>query len=102
MARRSRVYQEGVKHEAQETAVGGRGNRYAASGSWLASAASASAAPAKVTLTWWTWTTNPQHVIANFEKAYPNITIQMPPDYGSGGTFYPKLTTALAGGTGPV
>jgi multiple sugar transport system substrate-binding protein len=66
-----------------------------------ASAASASAAPAKVTLTWWTWTTNPQHVIANFEKAYPNITVKMPPDYGSGGTFYPKLTTALAGGTGP-
>ena len=63
--------------------------------------AGASASPAKVTLTWWTWTTNPQKVIANFEKAYPNITIPAPPNYGSGGTFYSKLTTALAGGTGP-
>jgi multiple sugar transport system substrate-binding protein len=64
-------------------------------------AATASAAPAKITFTWWTWTTNPQNVIANFEKAYPNISIPKPPEYGSGGTFYSKLTTALAGGTGP-
>lgn len=63
-------------------------------------AASASAA-SKTTLTWWTWTTNPQKVIANFEKAYPDITIPAPPNYGSGGTFYSKLTTALAGGTAP-
>jgi len=54
-----------------------------------------------VTLTWWTWTTNPQNVISNFEKSHPGIKIAMPPDYGSGSTFYPKLTTALAGGTGP-
>jgi len=40
-------------------------------------------------------------VIANFEQAHPNIKITTPPDYGSGGTFYSKLTTALAGGTGP-
>ena len=66
----------------------------------LAGTAVTASASSKVTLTWWTWTTNPQKVIANFEKAYPNITIP-PPDYGSGGTFYPKLTTALAGGTGP-
>lgn len=69
-----------------------------------ASATAASASPAsasKVTLTWWTWTTNPQDVIANFEKAHPGITIKPPPAYGSGGTFYSKLTTALAGGTGP-
>jgi multiple sugar transport system substrate-binding protein len=62
---------------------------------------SASASSSKVTLTWWTWTTNPQKVIANFEKAYPNITIPAPPNYGSGGTFYTKLTTELAGSTGP-
>src|ERR1022692_2998039 len=67
----------------------------------LAGTAAASASPAKVTLTWWTWTTNPQKVIANFEKASPYITIPAPPNYGSGGTFYSKLTTALAGGTGP-
>jgi multiple sugar transport system substrate-binding protein len=62
---------------------------------------SSSSSSGKVTLSWWTWTTNPKNVIANFEKAYPNIKITPPPDYGSGGTFYAKLTTALAGGTGP-
>ncbi len=55
----------------------------------------------KVTLTWWTWTANPKNVISNFEKKYPWITIKQPPSYGSGGTFYAKLTTALASGTGP-
>jgi multiple sugar transport system substrate-binding protein len=64
-------------------------------------AGAAGAAPAKVSFTWWTWTTNPGKVIANFEKAYPGTSIAMPPDYGSGGTFYSKLTTAMAGGTGP-
>jgi multiple sugar transport system substrate-binding protein len=67
----------------------------------LAGTAATASASSKVTLTWWTWTTNPQKVIANFEKAYPNITVKMPPSYGSGGTFYAKLTTAMAGGTGP-
>jgi multiple sugar transport system substrate-binding protein len=67
----------------------------------LSGTAATASASSKVTLTWWTWTTNPQHVIANFEKAYPNITVKMPPAYGSGATFYPKLTTAMEGGTGP-
>ena len=62
--------------------------------------ASASASSSKVTLTWWTWTTNPEKVIANFEKAYPNITIPAPPNYGSGGTFYTKLTTSWPGAPG--
>jgi len=62
---------------------------------------SSPAASGPVTLSWWTWTTNPQDVIANFEKSHPGIKVAMPPDYGSGSTFYPKLTTALAGGTGP-
>jgi multiple sugar transport system substrate-binding protein len=65
------------------------------------SSTSPSSTSGKVTLSWWTWTTNPQAVIANFEKSHPDIKIAMPPDYGSGATFYPKLTTALAGGTGP-
>lgn len=68
------------------------------------SSSSGTAAPVshdKVTLTWWTWTANPKDVIANFEKKYPWITIKPPPDYGSGGTFYTKLTTALASGDGP-
>lgn len=55
----------------------------------------------KVTLTWWTWTANPKSVIKNFEQKYPWITIPTPPSYGSGGTFYSKLTTALAGGSAP-
>lgn len=67
----------------------------------LAVPASNAAAQAKVTLTWWSWTGNPKTVIANFEKAYPNISVPVPPSYGSGSTFYAKLTTSLAGGTGP-
>jgi multiple sugar transport system substrate-binding protein len=62
-------------------------------------ASSGSSGP--VTLSWWSWTSNPKDVIANFEKSHPGIKISTPPDYGSGGTFYTKLTTALAGGTGP-
>ena len=62
---------------------------------------SAPAATGPVTLSWWTWTTNPQNVISNFEHTHPGIKVSMPPDYGSGATFYPKLTTAMAGGTGP-
>jgi multiple sugar transport system substrate-binding protein len=65
------------------------------------STSSAPAASGPVTLSWWTWTTNPQKVIANFEATHPGIKVSMPPDYGSGATFYPKLTTAMAGGTGP-
>jgi multiple sugar transport system substrate-binding protein len=65
------------------------------------SAAVSSGASAKTTITWWSWTSNPKTVIANFEKAYPNITVPIPPVYGSGSAFYAKLTTALAGGTGP-
>ncbi len=68
----------------------------------LAVPASNAAAQAKVTLTWWSWTGNPKTVIANFEKAYPNISVPVPPSYGSGSTFYAKLTTSLAGGTGPA
>jgi multiple sugar transport system substrate-binding protein len=65
------------------------------------SSASPPATSGPVTLSWWTWTTNPKDVIANFEKSHPGIKVAMPPDYGSGATFYPKLTTSLAGGTGP-
>jgi len=65
------------------------------------SPSSTPSASGTVTLTWWTWTTNPQAVISNFEKSHPGIKVAMPPDYGSGSTFYPKLTTAMAGGTGP-
>jgi multiple sugar transport system substrate-binding protein len=56
---------------------------------------------AKVTLTWWTWTTNPQAVIANFERAHPNINVQPPPSIGAGSPFLSKLITDLENGTGP-
>ena len=56
---------------------------------------------AKVTLTWWTWTTNPQAVIANFERAHPSITVQPPPSIGAGSPFLSKLITSLENGTGP-
>ena len=63
---------------------------------------SSASTPSNVTISWWTWTANPKDVIANFEKANPDITVPMPPDLGvSGGGFYEKLTTALAGGTAP-
>jgi multiple sugar transport system substrate-binding protein len=85
--------------------------RWAAAGTTLAALAgilaACSSSPAStgssgpVTLSWWSWTSNPKDVIANFEKSHPGIKISTPPDYGSGGTFYTKLTTALAGGTGP-
>jgi multiple sugar transport system substrate-binding protein len=65
------------------------------------SSPASSGSPGTVTLSWWSWTSNPKNVIANFEKSHPGIKISTPPDYGSGGTFYTKLTTALAGGTGP-
>lgn len=74
----------------------------AASGVLAACGSSGSpSAKGPVTITWWSWTSNPKSVIANFEKSHPGIKITTPPDYGSGGTFYTKLTTALAGGTGP-
>jgi multiple sugar transport system substrate-binding protein len=70
-------------------------------GAAACSSTPAPSASGKVTISWWSWTTNPKSVIANFEKAYPNIKITVPPSYGSGGTFYSKLTTALAGGSAP-
>lgn len=65
------------------------------------SSSPAPSASGTVTISWWSWTSNPKSVIANFEKAYPHIKVTTPPNYGSGGTFYSKLTTALAGGTAP-
>ena len=71
------------------------------SGTAACSSTAGPSASGKVTISWWSWTSNPKDVIANFEKAYPNIKVTVPPNYGSGGTFYSKLTTALAGGTAP-
>jgi multiple sugar transport system substrate-binding protein len=51
------------------------------------------------TITWWTWTANPDKVIAAFNKEFPNIKV-IHPLIGSGSAEYNKLTTALAAGAG--
>jgi multiple sugar transport system substrate-binding protein len=88
----------------------GRSLKWAAAGGFLlalcAALAACSGSPSStasgpVTFSWWSWTSNPKTVIANFEKTHPGIKITAPPDYGSGATFYSKLTTALSGGNGP-
>ncbi len=56
----------------------------------LAGTAVTASASSKVTLTWWTWTTNPQKVIANFEKAYPDITDQTASRLRLGRHFLPQ------------
>lgn len=70
-------------------------------GATSSAAAVPAAAHQQVTLTWWTWTANPDKVIANFEKAYPWIKIAPPPHYGAGNSFLTKLQTSLGTGTGP-
>jgi multiple sugar transport system substrate-binding protein len=67
-------------------------------------ASSRVAAASKVTVTYWTHVNAPaqaleKKLIAQFEAKYPNITINyLPVDFNSLPT---KLTTALAGGSGP-
>ncbi len=51
------------------------------------------------TITWWTWTANPDKVIAAFNKEYPNIKVDHPL-IGSGNAEYNKLTTAIKAGAG--
>lgn len=47
-----------------------------------------------VTITWWSWTANPKHVIAAFEKAYPTIKV-VHTDVGAGATEFTKLSTDI-------
>ena len=51
----------------------------------------------KASITWWTWTANPDKVIAAFNKEYPNIKVDHPL-IGSGNAEYTKLTTAIKAG----
>ncbi|WEG14592.1 extracellular solute-binding protein [Pullulanibacillus sp. KACC 23026] len=53
----------------------------------------------QATITWWTWTANPDKVIAAFNKVYPNIKVNHPL-IGGGSAEYNKLTTAIKAGTG--
>jgi multiple sugar transport system substrate-binding protein len=53
----------------------------------------------KVTLTGWGWGANPQLPIANFNKMYPNITINWH-NVGAGATEYTKLLAAEEAGSG--
>lgn len=50
-------------------------------------------------ITWWTWTSNPKNVIADFNKKYPNIHVTVH-DLGSGSKEYTKLQTAIKSGSG--
>ncbi|WP_054968944.1 ABC transporter substrate-binding protein [Alicyclobacillus ferrooxydans] len=52
-----------------------------------------------VTITWWTWTANPNNVIKAFNQVYPNIHV-VPQDIGSGSKEYTKLATVLKSGSG--
>ena len=51
---------------------------------------------APVTLSMWAWTSNENYSIDEFQKVYPNITVQWE-DFG---VHYDKAQTALAAGTG--
>lgn len=52
-----------------------------------------------VTLTWWTFTANPESEIKAFNKAYPSIHI-VDPLMGANTDEYTRLTTAIKGGSG--
>lgn len=60
---------------------------------------SAASTGMKATITWWSWTSNPDKVIAAFNKVYPNIKV-VHPTIGSGNAEYTKLTTVLKAGSG--
>lgn len=62
---------------------------------WTATASASST----VNLTWWTWTSNPQNVIKNFEKSHPGIKVTYK-DVGAGSGEYTKLLTVLKAGSG--
>jgi multiple sugar transport system substrate-binding protein len=49
----------------------------------------------KVTITWWSWTANPQNAIKAFEKAYPSIHV-IHRDVGAGPDEYNKLSVDIA------
>ena len=52
-----------------------------------------------VTITWWTFTANPESEIKAFNKVYPNIHI-VDPLMGANTDEYTRLTTAIKGGSG--
>lgn len=72
-------------------------------GSGSVSSGSASDADAALkkggTITWWTWTPQAKAQIAAFEKAYPNVKVNLQ-NVGSGGTEYTKLQNAIKAGSG--
>src|SRR5262249_3826598 len=53
----------------------------------------------KVTIKWWGWTTNPQNVIAAFEKHYPSIHV-VREEVGAGTPEYTKMLTVIKAGSG--
>ena len=53
----------------------------------------------QTTITWWSWTSSADKIVADFEKAYPNIKVEHP-TIGAGSNEYSKLQTVLKAGTG--
>jgi len=53
----------------------------------------------KVTITYWTWQVGADRLVKAFEKAYPNITVQLQ-NVGSQGVEYGKLATDIKAGSG--
>ena len=53
----------------------------------------------ETTLTFWTWVPDIEQEVALFEKAYPEIKVEVV-NVGQGGSALPKLRTALQAGQG--
>ncbi len=64
-----------------------------------ASASSSSALSQPATLTWWAWAPQDKQLVAAFEKAYPNIKVNLV-NAGTGTAEYTKLQNAIKAGSG--
>jgi multiple sugar transport system substrate-binding protein len=64
-----------------------------------ASATSSSALSQPATLTWWAWAPQDKQLVAAFEKAYPNIKVNLV-NAGTGTAEYTKLQNAIKAGSG--
>ena len=70
-----------------------------ASAGGSASPSSSSALSQPTTLTWWAWAPQDKQLVAAFEKAYPNIKVNLV-NAGTGTAEYTKLQNAIKAGSG--
>jgi multiple sugar transport system substrate-binding protein len=77
------------------------GSTAAGGSSPAASTGSSSAAALQqpATLTWWAWAPQDKQLVTAFEKAYPNIKVNLV-NAGTGTTEYTKLQNAIKAGSG--